>query len=38
MGGMRDALKEFSYVEKSDVTGIRAPQLALGGAVEIYYL
>uniref|UniRef100_A0A915Q2C2 EGF-like domain-containing protein n=1 Tax=Setaria digitata TaxID=48799 RepID=A0A915Q2C2_9BILA len=31
MAGMRDALQHFSYASASDITGVRAPQLELGG-------
>uniref|UniRef100_A0A7I4NLN8 EGF-like domain-containing protein n=1 Tax=Brugia malayi TaxID=6279 RepID=A0A7I4NLN8_BRUMA len=31
MVGMRDALRHFSYANAADITGVRAPQLELGG-------
>ncbi|CAJ0583895.1 unnamed protein product, partial [Mesorhabditis spiculigera] len=31
MGGLRESLKEFSYVEQDSIKGIRAPQLLIGG-------
>ncbi|CAJ0959311.1 unnamed protein product, partial [Mesorhabditis belari] len=31
MSGLRESLKEFSYVEQESMRGIRAPQLLLGG-------
>lgn len=31
MVGMRDALRHFSYASATDIIGVRAPQLELGG-------
>uniref|UniRef100_A0AC35TSL0 EGF-like domain-containing protein n=1 Tax=Rhabditophanes sp. KR3021 TaxID=114890 RepID=A0AC35TSL0_9BILA len=34
MDGMRAALSKFSFIDKSKVIGIRAPQLAMGGNAQ----